>query len=184
MNVTQPVVWVVQFNDGTQKMEVDEKGNETLFTDEEVLKKKKDFHYIGLKDLVNGITYSIDLHNGKFILRGQNFSISKEVDGRIYTMPTEVDFADGVIQFKCSKPMKILFGKPLPTKASPQTFNIGYKVPLPEGFCSFRKGESIVTITHCQAMLSIDADSMEPSISATWTGKMETPDGKTYELKL
>lgn len=184
VSVEQPVIWIVQFNDGSQKMEFDRNGKETIFTDDSVLKRRDDFNYIGLKDLINEITYSIDLHTGHFILHGQKFSIAKELDGRIHTLPEDLDFAANSIQFKCSKPVELNFGKPLPTTSYPQTYNIGFKVSLPADFCSYRKGDCNISITHCQAMLSVDADSLQPAISSTWTGKMQAPNGKTYELKL
>jgi hypothetical protein len=179
----QQVIWIVQFRDKTWVREVDEEGNETIF-DSGFLKRKEEFDYIGLKDIVNNITYSVDLSTGKFVLRGQNFDVSKEVDGRIYRLPEDLDYRNGVIQFKCSKPMVLQVGKVLPTTTSPQAFNIGYKVALPPNFCQYKRGSSLVTMTHCQAMITVDADTLAPAISSTWTGKMTTADGKSLELKL
>lgn len=183
MDNFQPVIWVVQLKDGSQVREIEEDGKETIF-DKEFLKRKQEFSYIGLKDVVNNILYSINLETGQFVLRGQNFKVAKELDGRVGTLPEDLDFRDGVIQFKASKPMELKMGQNLPTKPKPQTFNIGFKVQLPENFCQYKKGGALVTITHCQAMLSVDADTLQPCFSSTWTARMDSPDGKSYELKL
>lgn len=181
----QPVIWIVQLNDGSVIQEFDKDGKETVFN-EDVLKRRNDFRYIGLVDVVNDLSYSIDLQNGKFILRGQAFGVGKELDGRVYdvTSVPNLDFRSGVIQFKCSKPMLILAGKQLPDKASPATFNVGYKVDLPDRFCAFRKGNSVVNIVKCQALLSIDSESLCPSLAFTFLAKMIDPSGQEVFLKL
>lgn len=178
----QPIIWMVQFNDNSVVKEVDENGIETIFN-EEILKRRLEFRYIGLIDLVNSLTYSIDLQNGKFILRGQAFGIAKEVDGRVYdvTSVPNLNYRNGVIQFKCSKPMWILHGQTLPTSVSPAAYNIGYKIDLPESFCTYKKGSKIVSIIKCQALLSVNADTFQPTISSSFTTKITHADGTTEE---
>lgn len=177
----QPIIWAVQFNDGTIVREIGQDGEETVF-DTEFLKRKSEFRYIALLDVVNDLKYSIDLDTGKFILRGQNFGVSKEIDGRVYDITTAdgIDFRSGVIQFKWSKPMVLRAGISEPIKASPRMFNIGYKVDIPEKFCTYKRGEGMATIVKCQALLSIDSDTLQPSISTTWTTKTVTKDGEYF----
>ena len=181
----QPVIWIVQYNDGTVIREFEEDGRETVFNDD-VLSKKKDFRYIGLVDIPNDMSYSIDLQTGKLILRGQAFGVAKEVDGRVfdYTNLTGLDFTSGVIQFKCSKPLDVLVGKRMPDTVFPASYNIGYKVDLPRDFCAYRAGKSVIRIIKCQTLISIDADSLRPCVSSTFLAEETTVDGIVRYMKI
>ena len=193
MEKPQPVIWMVQFNDGKRIQEISPDGKEIVF-DGDFLKQKNDFRYIGLIDVINDLAYSIDLENGCFILRNQNFHISRELDGRIHKVSgrDDVDYRSGVIQFKCTLPMDIKFTSSyhnaqlkLPqSKPEVATFNIGYKVGLSEDFCVYKKGNDIFSIVRCQALLSIDAKTLQPSISTTFGAKIKMENGNEVMVKL
>jgi hypothetical protein len=175
----QPIQWVVQFKDGTQVMEFSPDGTETIFT--EILERKSELIYLALEDKGNGIVYSINLENGAFILGGPEVFVSKEVDGRVFSIPESCNFADGVIQFKCAKPMA---PSGIPTQAEARTYNIGYKVDLPENFFRGKYGDGYIRIVKCQALLSIDAESLKPTMSSTFTMEITKADGRVIPMKV
>ena len=169
----QPVTWVVIFSDGSYAYEFDPRtGKETIFT--EVLPRKLDAEQLSLRigqpDKPTG-SYVIDLKTGIFLLNAQKVHPAKEIDGRLFPVTNlPVSYAEGMIQFKCSRP--IIVGVTRNVMAA--TYNIGYKVAVPSGTIRqlrHVKGllHSTVEVTHVQPIISIDAATLEASISVTAT---------------
>lgn len=181
----QPVIWVVQFKDRSQIREIDENGVETVFN-EQLLARKSEFAFIGLLDLVNNVKYSINLLNGRLVLGGQEYSPCKEVGGRIFKVSEipKMVYNEGVIQYKVSKPVFLDPLNPEPVQSAPAMFNIGYKAQLPDDFLSFKYRDGVLKYSMCQVLLSIDADTMNPSISTTFTSTITKPDGSVEHFKI
>ncbi len=176
----QQVIWVVQFKDGSHVEEISANGKETVFSGD-FLARKKDFAFIGLKDLANKLQYSIDLTTGELILNGQAFSPAKELEGRSYKVTNlGIDYALGAIQYKVSKPMNM--GQS--NQAEPASFNIGYKANLPKDFLKHERGEGVISYDVVQVLLTVDADTLRPCMSMTFLAKIVYPDGKQVMIKM
>ena len=176
----QPVIWVVQYKDGSRIEEIDANGKETVFSGDFLL-RKQEFDHIGLIDRVNNLQYAINLNTGEVIISGQAFSPAKEIDGRVFPVTNlAVDYRDGVIQYKVSKPIN--FGST--EQVMPASFNIGYKVNLPEKFLMHRVGECTASYDMVQVILSIDADKGTPSLATTFLMKKVFPDGREEMIKI
>jgi len=178
----QPVIWRVQYNDGSQVSEFDDKGKETVFT--EVLQKKGDFAYIALIDTINKFTYSIDLKTGEFVLNGMPINWGKEIDGNTYNFTNmPIKYNEGVIQYKCSNP--VVLGQKN-SQVTAATYNIGYKVEIPDfKYPRFTKPHpTMYQIMYFQPMVSLNARTMKPTITLTMTAKVTTHDGKEKMIKL
>lgn len=176
----QSVIWVVQFRDGSQVKEIDESGKETVFAGD-FLSRRSEFQFLGLRDLVNNLQYSVNLSTGELILNGQAFYPAKELDGRLYRVShLGLDYAAGCVQYKVSKPITI--GENGQVHA--ESYNIGYKVKLPDGFRQHRRDGRSISYDHVQVMLSIDADSFQPSIGITFTEKIVYDNGSDKMVKI
>ena len=183
----QPIIWVTQNLDGSKYAEFDEELNNTIMDSDFLKEHKHEFEYIGLIDCVNDLTYSINLNNGKLILNGQEFDVAKELKGVKYNVSgrNDIDYRSGVIQYKCSKPMVVtpaMFGIPIQSEC--RSYNIGYKVTLPEDFLSYNTAGGIITLTRCQAEVSVDADTLQPSISVSFSGELKEKNGRKTMIRI
>lgn len=167
----QPIIWKVDFKDGSSALEFDGNGKETVFT--EIIDRKSDFTYIGLIDQVNKLVYSINLQNGELILNGLPVDVGKEVDGRTYnfTYLPGVKYAEGVIQYKCSNPITAGIN----CTASAATYNIGYKVEIPD-FKFTRNNKGVINeyqVLWFQPMICVNAKTFRVSVTTTLTIKIK-----------
>lgn len=183
----QPVIWVTNNLDGTRYIEIDENGKETLMDSDFLKEHKHEFSHIGLIDVINNLKYAINLNNGKLILNGQEFGVSKEHRGIKYYVSgrDDIDYRGGVIQYKCSKPMYVnaaLLGVPIQSEI--RTFNIGYKVDLPEDFLSYEVKTGKMDLIKCIAEISVDADTLQPSLSIGFTARLTREDGSTKLIRI
>ena len=178
----QPIIWKVQYNDGTQSVEFDENNIETSFT--KILPRKSEFTHIALLDTVNKIKYTINLKNGEFIFNGLPINIGKEIDGRTFNFSniSGVKYNEGVIQYKCSNPVTVGNN----TSVTAATYNIGYKIELSDFKYErySKKGITWYYVTHCQPMISIDARTMKATVTITLTVKIVDPKGNEKTVKL
>lgn len=171
----QHVIWILERHDGSQIMEFDNSGNETVFSQELLQREKLNIKFACLRDLQNNINYTINLITGELILNGMPINLGKEVDGRVINLCglPDTDYAGGLIQYKESFP--IPYGPPV--IAVPKNFNIGYKVNVPEHICNFWKNDRFVTIKKMMVLLSLDSISLRACVSTTFTASMKSNDG-------
>ena len=186
MTKTQPVIWIIQKDNGKTIKEIEDNGKETIMTKEFIKEHKSNTNYIALYDRLNKATYSINLTNGKFILRGQEFALSKEHKGITYNFTCmDINYRDGLIQYKHSKPMFVgasSLGVPMTPEC--KTYNIGYKADLPEDFLEYDYKDGKMRIVAVQAMLSVDADSLQPSISTSFVGEYTNSNGVKESIRI
>ncbi len=169
----QNVVWEITLKNGKILKEYDDKDKETIFTD--ILPQKEDFIFISLIDLKNGNKCGINLENGEFFLNGIPFDVQHNIDGILFEVG-KVEFAKGIIQYKCPKP--IFMG--VNSKVETETFNIGYKIDTD---IKWRVGNKKMELIKYQIMLSIYADTGKVSISSIKTVKITDQNGKEEIVK-
>jgi len=178
----QPIIWCVEFKDGKKVLEFEDVNKENSFI--QLLPRKNDFKLIALLDVKNNLKYVIDLKTGEFILNGLAISMSKNLDGRqhYFTNLPNVNYAEGVIQYKCSEPMTIGVN----ATAVAATYNIGYKIPWNFEYW-VRDDKQAVTkhcITHVQAMITVDANTLRVGVSSAFTARITDPNGNERFCKL
>jgi len=180
------IQWGAWFDDNSKIKEF-ENGKETIFTD--ILPRKNELKEFWLDDTQKNVIYALDLKKGTFHFADYegnsvaSFGISKEIDGRTIEFSNrDFDYAGGIIQYKCTKPMAI--GE----QAVPATFNMGYKIAIPQKYYQYEKYTkglvSCIEVTHCQAILSVNADNLFPNLAITLTHRITHPNGKVEEVKL
>lgn len=177
----QPVVWVVRFKDGQTVFEFDDSGNESSFN--ALMPRKVDFEAIFFLDKLNSRKYLINLLTGEFFINGLPIGLSKNLDGRQHyfcNLPG-VNYAEGVIQYKCSNPVS-----PGDRNISAATYNIGYKIPWNlEFWHDDAEGRTVKNyITHVQAMITIDAKTLKPGLSTLFTCQSVDRHGTIRSFKL
>lgn len=184
--IQQPVIWMVQKKNNEIIREFEQNGEETLMTKEFIAENKKDFKYIALVDCLNNLTYSINLENGKVILGEQEFGLVKEHRGSRYSITNlGIAYNEGVIQYKCSKPILVtseLMGVPIESECN--NYNIGYKIELPETFLSYPYNNGVLTYKNAQVIISVDADSLQPDISLSFTAELKKKNGHKQLIRV
>jgi len=185
-SIPQPIIWAVQHDNGKQTREFDKDGKETVMTKEYIAENKNKFAYIALIDCLNNITYSINLKNGKLVLGGQEFAISKEHKVQKYIISDlDIDYQQGVIQYKSAKPILVtpkMLSKPIQTEC--ESYNIGYKIDLPENFLVYPHKKGTMSIVKAQVGISINADTLQPNISVGFLAKFTKEDGKEEMIRI
>ncbi|MCK9279287.1 MAG: hypothetical protein M0P71_01475 [Melioribacteraceae bacterium] len=177
----QHVIWILEKHDGSQIMEIDNNGKETIFSKELLLKEKGNIKFACLKDLQNNILYTINLITGELILNGFPINVGKEVEGRVINLCglPDTNYFEGLIQYKESFPVP--YGPPV--VAIPKSFNIGYKVDIPDHICNFWKNDKFVTIKKIMVLISVDSISLRACISTTFTANIKNNDGSETTVR-
>lgn len=177
----QSVIWIIKFRDGSFTREFDENEKETVLS-RKLLEGKLDFDSIGLLDRVNKRSYCIDLSSGEISLDGKLVNPAKEMEGRIFSIANlpGVDYRSGVIQYKVSNPMFINSGAPV----TPESFNIGYKIKLPDNFMPHRRNGGSASYDGAQVILSVNSRTLTPSVAITFTAKTVHPDGREEMIRI
>ena len=160
----QNVVWKAVYKDGFSILEDADPDHAENFTN----LSREGLMYFCLEVKPTGATVGINLENGEFLIGGFPVRPSKEISGSLITISgRKLDYAKGLIQYKCAKPMAPKPGAS--ERAQPLAFVIGYKVDIPSGEFRWEDGKNLCELTHFQPMVSINADTYTVSMSVTST---------------
>lgn len=180
MQHEQPVIWIL--SSGRDKiMEIDEKGNNTPFS-QDIIDKAKNFELFSLYDVVNDLMYSINLKSGEVLINGVPMKICKEVSGRPIELSNRgIDYSSGIIQYKECFPIPLVLS---PVQVSPMTFNIGYKVSFDEGIIRYSTESFSSSIINMMFLLTLHIHVLKPMISISITEKRTMRNGETIKIRV